>query len=251
MTVASMSAVFGWLVSAGLMVWAGPSAAGQVDLVLRPAIQTVDPGDVVTLQLVAVVPAGGAVSLAAVDALLTWDETKLEFLGIENTGPYSWLIAGMLPDPGALNDDLTDGDAVFTALARFDADAFANGEGLLLASIRFRAVIRTVTTPVAMNAGDGSKSRTTVFGRESPVQDITGHLGQSGVRIGTPGDCTGDRAAGNADFGGLQSCFTGPVGPVDPPGYSVGVSSCCPAFDFNADGDVDLNDLAAFVATAP
>ena len=56
------------------------------------------------------------------------------------------------------------------------------------------------------------------------------------------GDGDSDGVVGPLDFALMFDCRTAPVGPIDPPAYEEG----CVCFDFNEDGDVDLEDHAAF-----
>ena len=60
----------------------------------------------------------------------------------------------------------------------------------------------------------------------------------------TAGDGNGDAIIDLLDFGHLQDCFTGQVGPVDPPDYPAN----CGCFDFDSDGDVDQADYFSFFA---
>lgn len=61
------------------------------------------------------------------------------------------------------------------------------------------------------------------------------------------GDGDGDGAIDLRDFSELQVCFTGAVGPADPPAYPSAPELRCSVYDFDDDGDVDNDDLAAFL----
>lgn len=66
--------------------------------------------------------------------------------------------------------------------------------------------------------------------------------------VSIAGDQDRDADVDFADFARLQICFTGPVGPVDPPAYADDVALCCNAADPDQDGDVDLDDVASLPA---
>lgn len=61
------------------------------------------------------------------------------------------------------------------------------------------------------------------------------------------GDGDGDEAIGLHDYSELEACFSGAVGPVDPPAYSTGPGSRCAVYDFDDDGDIDEVDYAGFM----
>jgi hypothetical protein len=67
------------------------------------------------------------------------------------------------------------------------------------------------------------------------------------VTVVALGDGDGDEAIGVRDFSDLQVCFTGAVGPVDPPAYAAAPAPCG-VYDFDDDGDVDGEDYLAFNA---
>ena len=54
------------------------------------------------------------------------------------------------------------------------------------------------------------------------------------------GDSDHNQLVNLADVAGLQNCFGGSGATI--------VSPCCRIFDFELDGDVDLDDYAAFAA---
>jgi hypothetical protein len=88
--------------------------AGDVDLTLSPPTQSTPEGcdAYVDVLLSADMPT----EIVAVDLILSWDPTELEL--VQNiSGPDDWFVSGFLNDPDGINDDLTDGDALFTALA--------------------------------------------------------------------------------------------------------------------------------------
>ena len=60
------------------------------------------------------------------------------------------------------------------------------------------------------------------------------------------GDGDGSESIDVRDFSELQACFTGDIGPVDPPGYAADPALRCAVYDFDGDGDVDADDYVAF-----
>ncbi len=62
------------------------------------------------------------------------------------------------------------------------------------------------------------------------------------------GDGDGSEVIDLRDFTQLQLCFTGDVGPLDPPAYSSTAALPCGVYDFDGDGDVDALDYADFQA---
>ena len=84
---------------------------------------------------------------------------------------------------------------------------------------------------------DGTTRRDEV--PDAGIVDMGCHFPISGLEY-IPGDRDGDRDVDLLDFTGLQACFTGP-GPASPaPG--------CYFFDFEPDGDIDLDGYAVFHA---
>lgn len=81
---------------------------------------------------------------------------------------------------------------------------------------------------------------------DSLYYDNTDPDGDYGLRItkAFPGDFDGDERTNLMDYAAFADCLTGPCGsaPCDPPIYG---NACCIAGDTDADGDVDLVDIAA------
>lgn len=66
------------------------------------------------------------------------------------------------------------------------------------------------------------------------------------IEIVEPDVVGGHDAFDVLEFAGLQQCFTGPVGPVDPAAYGVTLELDCGLYDFDSDGDVDGGDYETF-----
>ncbi len=81
---------------------------------------------------------------------------------------------------------------------------------------------------------------------DSRWEGIATVLGHGTLRIVASGDCNADGWIDLSDFSSFQACFTGPIGPVEPPGYSVAADLGCSVFDGDEDGDIDLSDYAGF-----
>ena len=88
-----------------------------------------------------------------------------------------------------------------------------------------------------------------VPGSNSSWEGLATTLRAGNLRIVAPGDRNGDGAIDILDFSGLQECFSGPRGPVEPPAYPRAAQLHCGVYDFDGDGDVDGDDYASFRAT--
>lgn len=66
------------------------------------------------------------------------------------------------------------------------------------------------------------------------------------IQIVEPFDGDGDQAIDTLEYSRLQRCFTGSVGFVDPPAYTVTPELNCGVYDFDGDGDVDGLDYEEF-----
>ncbi len=139
----------------------------SVDLDLIPGDVCVAAGNVVELTLV--LSTQGSNAITAVDALLSWDPTKLSFLDATSLGP--WFLAGFLNDPDGINASLVDGDGLYTMLASPASPALLP-PSLQAASFRFLAIASgEVTMPAAL----GTFGETQVFGLVAG-QTVTGNL---------------------------------------------------------------------------
>lgn len=68
------------------------------------------------------------------------------------------------------------------------------------------------------------------------------------VRVVALGDGDGDGSVVVKDFSDLQICYTGDVGPLAVPAYPLTGEPPCRVYDFDGDGDIGTDDLAAFTA---
>lgn len=86
----------------------------DVDMTLTPSTQNVTVGCVADFEVV--LSAGSPMSVSALDVIVSWDPAELQFVGaIPSADP--WFATGFFNDPDNINVDLTDGDALYTALA--------------------------------------------------------------------------------------------------------------------------------------
>ena len=158
------------------------AAPARADIGLRwqPPEQLTAVGEVIEVALMAVSEDSATETFTALQAIVTWDPTKLAFLGIRDPckgGPcpenaYRWSSIG-LPS-GEENDSITDGEIFFVAFGPFFPPfPVATTDGLLVVYFRFEAV----------GAGRTAVSLATVstFGNLTKVDSfgvaVTGSLG--------------------------------------------------------------------------
>jgi hypothetical protein len=93
------------------------AALGQsdVDMSLTPSTQNVTPGCVACVDVV--LSTAGTSAVSAVDVIISWDPAEVSLVQAVPNPAYSWLATGFLNDPDGINDDVTDGQALYTALA--------------------------------------------------------------------------------------------------------------------------------------
>jgi hypothetical protein len=176
-----------------LTVATAGTALGAVDLELRPSSQTVQIGDTFDLGLYAVSDSGSDEPVGQIRAVLSWNASFLELLGVDNNGPYAWLFSGFPSDnkQDGLNDTFEDGNALYEALGQFGTPALATPAGLLVTTLEFRAIQTTTGTAVTIPAQIGS-TQTVVFDAPPPSgEDVTGSLGFATVAVVCfgPADC--------------------------------------------------------------
>jgi hypothetical protein len=183
------------------------------------------------------------------DIVITWDPDILSLIEADDDGPYPWLLSGFLPDPeSGLNADLTDGDAMYTALSNFQKVALATPEGLRVTTFRFAALAPAETTTVAIEVQLGDWAQTVVFGDESPGQVVTGSLGSAAVRVTALDDVDADGDVDLGDFAAFQECFSrSAFNTTNASKSQDAVWDDCPVFDADDSGAVDIFDFATFM----
>ena len=88
--------------------------------------------------------------------------------------------------------------------------------------------------------GDASSSWN---GIPTPVPTALDH---GTLHIVDLGDGDGDGSIELGDFAEFQACYTGAVGPVDPPAFPAAPAMRCGVYDFDDDGDIDAVDFGLF-----
>jgi len=141
-------------------------APADVDMTLTPSSQTEPLGCIAEIDLV--LSASAATSVATVDVILSWDPTKLTLIQAI-PGDEDWFAAAFLNDPDGINDDVTDGDALFTALPN-PAIPLALPPDLVVATFQFTVLDDGV---VEMLPSLGTYGLTRVLGT-TPGVELTG-----------------------------------------------------------------------------
>jgi len=219
---------------------AGFRAGGAlVDLELQPAHQQVGMGDVVEIQIVARAPTPQCIN--GIDAIIAWDPNVLTLTGHDQTDAgYVWLTAGFLNDPDDINDDLSDGDGLFTALAFPGNPAFADPNGLVVTTLRFEPVALSSGTVVRFLSQLGQFGHTRVL----CGGNITGDISSTAIVevFPCPGPCPADiddsGLVDQSDLGILLSAF----GKCDgQPGFD-------PLADLDCSDCIDQSDLGILLS---
>lgn len=155
--------------------------AGLVDLSLNPETLLVDVGQLVFVELAAQTQGDPIASVAAIDAILDWDPAFLELVGISNTNnSYAWFVSDFLPDPDGINDDLSDGDALYTALSQVATPAnVPDVPGWVVTTVVFRALSPISSTTVSLVATFGQFGETRVLDFFNPGAELTGSVAAS------------------------------------------------------------------------
>ncbi len=207
------------------------------------------PSRTVSVSLVAYADSDENEYISAMDVVLSWDASVLQFQGIDNTGsyPYQWLFSGFPADAGldGLNNTWSDGNALYTALAQLGSPpAEATSEGLLVTTFKFRKLHVGTPTPVTMLASYGSYSHTVVYDGYVPGLDITGTLTPAEVLPGAGGDTNCDGVINFGDINPFVLMQSNPAAwQAQYPDCEIDVVG-----DINCDGEVDFRDINPFVA---
>ena len=170
---------------------ASVSARAEVNLELVPSVQSSRTGEIVLVEMRA--KATGLEQLVAgIDAIITWDAEHLGFEGFIDPcmtppcapGTYDWLQANFPNDSqlDGLNINLTDGDALYQALAQLGRDnaALVTPQGLHVMTMVFRSAAPGQAA-VGFEPTFGSVTRTRVLSGDFTGEEVTGTLGPPAV----------------------------------------------------------------------
>ncbi len=178
------------------------ASAGVVDLKQSPLAQTVSVGSIVNVKIVVSAPGPLGQAWDALDAIVTWDPTRMLLIGSTQVGAGApFFLTGFLPDPDGINANLTDGMVLFTALGVPGGQIVAPpapGQ-LVVTTLQFLALTTTPSTPVDFLPTSGVFGQTRVLlggfnvtGDASSIASVTiiGVCPPSGhncFTVGTPG----------------------------------------------------------------
>jgi hypothetical protein len=152
--------------AASVLLAVPTASAGVVDMQQSPLAQTVPVGATVNVKIVVNSPNPGGQPWDALDAVISWDPTKLTLAGSTQIGAGApFFLTGFLPDPDGVNSNLSDGDAIFTALGLPGSQIFAPPAPaqLVVTTLQFIALAPTPGTPVDYLPTIGNFGKTRVL----------------------------------------------------------------------------------------
>lgn len=166
--------------------------AAGVDIVLKPTFQVVHVGESANLGLYAISSNENDWPISGMDVVVLYDPVRLHFYNLTSMGaPYNWLRDGFFwPSPDNINDDLSDGQMMYTAWAQLGVPAVATKNGLLVTTFQFRAQVEGCGEYVAVAPAWGTSAATRVFDGTTPNHDVTGNLGVAKILVVSPGVLT-------------------------------------------------------------
>ncbi len=161
-----------------------PVMAGPIDIVLQPTIQTVGLGSNVSVGVWVQSNDGANHLMAAADVMFAWDNSYLQFNGVNNAGAVP-LLASYLPNISP-NEALppVDGDGFYQAYAFLGSPINVTPAGVLLTTFTFTSLAPTLSTLVEILPGAGSPNiNTAVYDGTVPNLVVTGNLGFTKIKI--------------------------------------------------------------------
>ena len=157
-----------------------PVAADEIDFAFSPGIQSVVVDEIVEVQIIIASDGFDPQPFDALDAIFLWDPEVLEFIEADQSDAEAvFFLSGFLSDPDGINDDVTDGDALFTALVPpgETVDAPPAPDDLIVTTLRFQALQETDSTVIsyAAQTGDFGHTRALLagFDKTGDVSAIT------------------------------------------------------------------------------
>ena len=168
-----------------LVVFAPVASAQLADLSFSPALTVVQVGDPINIQLVVSADGLSAIDYAAIDALLDYDSTYMALVGVDDTlSSESWFVSSFLPDPDGINDNITDGNALYTALCQPQTPASASPAGSIVTTLQFVAILETPGTVLSFTPTLGTWGSTDVYDFHTAGGILTGDISDTAtIRI--------------------------------------------------------------------
>jgi hypothetical protein len=158
------------------------ATAGVVDMAPTPPAQSVAVGALVQVKVVVNTQTPGGQPWDALDAIVSWDPTKLTLVGTTQVGAGApFFLTGFLPDPDGINTNLNDGTVLFTALGIPGSSIIAPPApgSLVVTTFQFIALTPTPATDVDFLPSVGVFGKTRVLlagfnvtGDTSPIATI-------------------------------------------------------------------------------
>jgi hypothetical protein len=160
-----------------------PQASAQLaDLELIPDDSYVEVGDHIDIQIIVLASGATDVNFSAIDALLDYDPVHIQLLSNDDTfSAEAWFASTFLPDPDGINADITDGDAIYTALAAPGPPAIAPPGGAIVTTLRFLALTPTPATTISFLPSMGAFGVTEVYAYNQPGGVVTGDFSDTAV----------------------------------------------------------------------
>lgn len=165
-----------------LLAFAPTASAQLANLSLSPADNYVEVGDHIDIQIIVLASALTDVNYTAIDALLDYDPTYIQLLNNDDTNSAeSWFASAFLPDPDGINASISDGNAIYTALAAPGVPAVAPPGGAIVTTLRFLALQSTPTTVLSFLPTMGSFGKTAIYAFGMPGGVVTGNISDTAL----------------------------------------------------------------------
>ncbi|MFT7484191.1 MAG: hypothetical protein ACI9F9_000031 [Candidatus Paceibacteria bacterium] len=154
------------------------TAQGISDLSYTPSMTNAQIGDVVDINIVATSQTSTLADIGALDTIVSYDPAVLTLLSSDqaNAG-YAWFASGFFPDPDNINVDITDGEAMFTALAQVTVPAVPpQGAGLIITTLHFQVNAASTGSQIVITPLSGAFGKTKVLDFYNANLEITGDI---------------------------------------------------------------------------
>ena len=164
-----------------------PLVSGNIDIEFRPNNYTSTVGETVSLALYFVSDSDEGQNFSVANVLFFWDTEYLNLLGKDDTGATYSLFSGFNNNPSGVNENITDGNALYAFWSQIGEQTTVAPEGTLITTFQFETIQQTDDTLIDIvsqwtnPSGEGLTAETAIvaFG---PIT-VTGTWCDAGVRI--------------------------------------------------------------------